>query len=140
MNPRRAAHLANHLAGVGYAIQIVSVEAAQHVTSQGIAERWRNDHLDAEAGTAKDEDTARLGGRWVPSEIVADLYDDPENLAAAQSPPTSRNPNPRCSATRSSTSRPSTELLHQRRGSLARTPARHSPTDQLRRPRAWAAA
>lgn len=77
-NSGRATRIADDLAREGYVIQVVSVEAAQHVTSERIAERWRNDHLDAEAGTANDQDTARLGGRWVPSEIVADLYDNPE--------------------------------------------------------------
>ena len=50
------------------------VDAPQDVVEARVEHRWRSDYLAAENGEAADPMTARLGGRSVPSGVVAGMY------------------------------------------------------------------
>jgi predicted kinase len=72
--PAKAHELLERLSAAGYTVQIVDVEAAHHVVQGRVAARWRADYLAAEAGTSDEPAVAQLGGRWVPSEVVHELF------------------------------------------------------------------
>jgi hypothetical protein len=82
-NAEKASRLADRLQQARYSIQIASVDGPHDVIAQRSAHRWRTDYLAAEHGTAQGT-AAQLGGRWVPSEIPNELYDNgPEESRCA---------------------------------------------------------
>jgi predicted kinase len=81
-NPEKARQLTDRLHQAGYTVRIASVDGPQHVIDQRISHRWRTDYLAAEEGIATGS-AAKLGGRWVPSEVANRLYDRPEESRCA---------------------------------------------------------
>ena len=74
-NAEKVSRLADRLQQGRYIIQIASVDGPHDVIALRIAHRWRADYLAAEHGTAEGT-AAQLGGRWVPSEVPNELYDN----------------------------------------------------------------
>ncbi|MGY5766002.1 zeta toxin family protein [Brachybacterium sp. DNPG3] len=78
-NPEGARRLGEELARAGYDITIVDVEVPYAVSEEAIRRRWAEKHIQARDGQA-----GALGGRWVPSSLVRDLFDGPDGRSRSE--------------------------------------------------------
>lgn len=70
-DPSTALSIGAQLRAAGYQVTVVEVEVGRDESIARTQTRWRDGYVAAETGTG-----APLGGRWVPEELPASLYED----------------------------------------------------------------
>jgi len=84
-NAESAKALAAQLQQSGYSIKIAVVDAPRDVTAARVDYRWAKGYRQAVDGTAEDPLDRRLGGRWVPEQVVDAMYETPESSVCRSS-------------------------------------------------------
>lgn|GEM_PF-764044 len=77
-SPDKAVQLGGHLVAAGYRVEVVDVEVPFELSTQRIAQRWRESYENAFA-TGEG-----MGGRWVPSVYARDVFDANTGRARSQ--------------------------------------------------------
>lgn len=77
-NTESAKALVKRLEAAGYSMKIAVVDTSRDVTVARVEHRWAKGYQEAEAGTASDAIDRELGGRWVPDQVVAAMYEESE--------------------------------------------------------------